>query len=187
MSWKIRRAHYYSRQRGEGTDSQVAKWLNLLFLISFIFSIVFIVQALGNENDQVEFLLVVGGLSIFTTPILFLFFLGGIQHGLPLPPNLANSKITAIKSEEKYKRSNEVRENKFEKKSVPDGYYQSEEYKKFCEERRKKFNQLVEKGEIPEGDIQVGQAKYGNVFYGKQGGRYRIRYNKNGEPYRDYF
>ena len=25
------------------------------------------------------------------------------------------------------------------------------------------------------------------VFYGKRGGRYRIRYNNNGEPYRDYF
>ena len=92
MSWKIRRAHYYSRQRGEGTDSQVAKWLNLLFLISFIFSIVFVAQALGDPKNQVEFLLVVGGLSIFTTPILFLFFLGGIQHGLPLPPNLHHRK-----------------------------------------------------------------------------------------------
>ena len=26
-----------------------------------------------------------------------------------------------------------------------------------------------------------------NIHYGERGGRYRYRYNRNGEPYRDYF
>ena len=64
---------------------------------------------------------------------------------------------------------------------IQDDYYQSGEYKKFSEERTIKYNELIAKGEI-EVFSQEEQ-----VFYGDRGGRYRIRYNKNGEPYRDYF
>ena len=72
-------------------------------------------------------------------------------------------------------------QNEEDKKTVPDGYYQSEEYKKFCEERTKKYNELIATGEIE------GFSHEEEVFYGERGGRYRIRYNKDGEPYRDYF
>ena len=98
-------------------------------------------------------------------------------------------------NDKKYKRWKEVTQTKFEKKSVPDDYYQSEEYKKFCEERTKKYNELVKEGIA--GEVQktyggIAESTYTNqekeqVFYGERGGRYRIRYNKNGEPYRDYF
>ncbi len=91
-----------------------------------------------------------------------------------------NKKLIEV-NDEKYKRWKEVTETKFEKKTVPDDYYQSEEYKKFCEERTKKYNELIAKGEIEAFSPEE------QVFYGDRGGRYRIRYNKNGEPYRDYF
>ena len=38
-------------------------------------------------------------------------------------------------------------------KGVPEDYYQSEEYKKFCIERTKKYNDLIKKGEI-KGEIK---------------------------------
>ena len=84
------------------------------------------------------------------------------------------------------------------KNTIPDGYYESEEYKKFCEERAAKYDELVHEGTIAGEVEKIGGGiarKYTplkddqneQVFYGERGGRYRIRYNKNGEPYRDYF
>ena len=101
-------------------------------------------------------------------------------------------------NDKKYKRWKEVTQTKFEKKSVRDDYYQSEEYKKFCEERAAKYDELVHEGTIAGEVEKIGGGiarKYTplkddqneQVFYGERGGRYRIRYNKNGEPYRDYF
>ena len=86
MSWKIRRAHYYSRQKGGGIDPEVAKWTNLIFLISLLFSFLFIVLATGDADTDNPIVVIIGlfGLiSFVTTPVLFLFFLGGIQYGLP--------------------------------------------------------------------------------------------------------
>ena len=91
MSWKIRRAHYYSRQKGGGIDAEGAKWFNLIFLISLAFSLILLVLANGGadaDNPVVLILSAFGFLSLITTPILFLFFLGNIQHGLP---NLSKS------------------------------------------------------------------------------------------------
>ena len=85
-------------------------------------------------------------------------------------------------------------QDKLETKTLPDGYYQSEEYKKFCEERTKKYNELVKEGKAgePQKDGKGIATGYINreeeqVFYGERGGRYRYRYNRNGQPYRDYF
>ena len=38
----------------------------------------------------------------------------------------------------------------------------------------------------PQGNIEDATYDDG-VHYGERGGRYRYRYNRNGEPYRDYF
>ena len=76
-----------------------------------------------------------------------------------------------------------IRENK-----LPVDYYKSEEYKKFCEERTKKYKDLIKKGEIPEPTETIVWHDYQEkVFIGERGGRYRYRYNRNGQPYRDYF
>ena len=86
MSWKLRRAHYYQRQRGGGIDPEVAKTTNLIFLISLLFSLLFFALAMGQadtDNPLVAIVGLFGLISLITTPILFLFFLGGIQHGLP--------------------------------------------------------------------------------------------------------
>ena len=94
MSWKIRRAHYYARKSSGGQDPEVAKWINLIFLISLIFSFILLVLANGGadtDNPVVAILSLFGLISLITTPILFLFFLGGIQHGLP---NFAKSTKT---------------------------------------------------------------------------------------------
>ena len=86
MSWKIKRAHYYSRQKGGGIDPERAKLINLIFFISLAFSFIFLALANGGadtDNPIVAILGLFGLLSLITTPILFLFFLGAIQHGLP--------------------------------------------------------------------------------------------------------
>ena len=79
----------------------------------------------------------------------------------------------------------------FEKKTLPDDYYKSEKYQKFCEERARKYNEAVNEGKIAGEVKKIGGGLVGNqkeeVFYGERGGRYRIRYNKDGAPYRDYF
>ena len=87
---------------------------------------------------------------------------------------------------------------KLEKKILPDEYYKSEKYQKFCEERARKYNELVNEGTFAGEVEKIGGGiarKYTplrddqkeQVFYGERGGRYRIRYNKDGAPYRDYF
>ena len=60
--------------------------------------------------------------------------------------------------------------------------------KKMIEVQRKnnKLYGLSDKEISRRANGEVGQANK-NVFYGERGGRYRIRHNKNGEPYRDYF
>lgn len=82
-------------------------------------------------------------------------------------------------------------ETNFEKKILPDDYYKSEKYQKFCEERARKYNEAVNEGKIAGEVKKIGGGLVGNqkeeVFYGERGGRYRIRYNKDGAPYRDYF
>ena len=93
-------------------------------------------------------------------------------------------KLDKKQSEEntkKYKIWKEVQESKFVKSNTPDPYYESEEYKEFLKGVNKKYDELVAKGEIRKFNPQE------QVFYGERGGRYRIRYNKNGEEYRDYF
>ena len=98
-----------------------------------------------------------------------------------------------------YKRWKEARETNLEqsketnseKKTLPDDYYKSEKYQKFCEERARKYNEAVNEGKIAGEVKKIGGGLVGNqkeeVFYGERGGRYRIRYNKDGAPYRDYF
>ena len=98
--------------------------------------------------------------------------------------NFPKYKLDKKQSEEnskKYKIWKEVQESKFVKSNTPDPYYKSEEYKEFLKGVNKKYDELVAKGEIRKFNPQE------QVFYGERGGRYRIRYNKNGEEYRDYF
>ena len=117
MSWKLRRAHYYQRQRVGGIDPEVAKTTNLIFLISLLFSLLFFALAMGQsdtDNPLVAIVGLFGLISLITTPILFLFFLGGIQHGLP---NFAagKSQRRSYIENEKYiteKRKRELDENK---------------------------------------------------------------------------
>ena len=80
---------------------------------------------------------------------------------------------------EKKKKDKIIRENK-----LPDNYYESEEYKKFCEERKKKYEEIYGKDKPVETINNIYEEE---VFYGERGGRYRYRYNRDGLPYRDYF
>ena len=102
-------------------------------------------------------------------------------------------KKQAEENDKKYKIWKNQYQAQFEKKTFPDEYSKSEKYQKFCEERAKKYNELVNEGTIAGEAKKIGidiTRKYNQkeeVFYGERGGRYRIRYNKNGEPYRDYF
>ena len=98
--------------------------------------------------------------------------------------NFPKYKLDKKQSEEnskKYKIWKEVQESKFVKSNTPDPYYESEEYKEFLKGVNKKYDELVAKGEIRKFKPEE------QVFFGERGGRYRIRYNKNGEEYRDYF
>ena len=52
-------------------------------------------------------------------------------------------KKQAEENDIKYKKWKEVTETKFEKSTLPDDYYKSEKYQKFCEERARKYNELV--------------------------------------------
>ena len=108
-------------------------------------------------------------------------------------------KKQAEENDKAYKRWKEARESnleqttqaKLEKKTLPDEYYKSEKYQKFCEERARKYNEAVNEGRIAGEVKKIGGGLVGSqkeeVFYGERGGRYRIRYNKDGAPYRDYF
>lgn len=58
---------------------------------------------------------------------------------------------------------------------------------KEVERKNNKLYGLLDKEISRRANGEVGQANNRNVFYGERGGRYRISYNKNGEPYRDYF
>ena len=94
--------------------------------------------------------------------------------------NFPKYKLDKKQSEEnskKYKIWKEAQESKFVKSNTPDPYYESEEYKEFLKGVNKKYDELVAKGEIRKFNPQE------QVFYGERGGRYRIRYNKNGEEY----
>ena len=117
MSWKIRRAHYYSRQKGGGIDPEVAKWTNLIFLISLLFSFLFIVLATGGADTDNPIVVIIGlfGLiSFVTTPVLFLFFLGGIQYGLP---NFSSSqRVKGNQGEDTW--DSWIREDKEKKKEI---------------------------------------------------------------------
>ena len=98
--------------------------------------------------------------------------------------NFPKYKLDKKQSEEnskKYKIWKEAQESKFVKSNTPDPYYESEEYKEFLKGVNKKYDELVAKGEIRKFKPEE------QVFFGERGGRYRIRYNKNGEEYRDYF
>ena len=65
---------------------------------------------------------------------------------------------------------------------TPDPYYSSEEYKKFCDERTKIYNELKADGKIPNSN-DLGRTKYG-----KRGGRFQNRISKKtGKPYRHYY
>ena len=58
------------------------------------------------------------------------------------------------------------------KSDTPDPYYSSEEYKKFCEERTRTYNQLKADRKIPNTN-DLGKTKYG-----KRGGRFQNRISK---------
>ena len=61
------------------------------------------------------------------------------------------------------------------KSDTPDPYYESEEYKRFCEERKRNF------GRVP------SQEDKNKTYKGKRGGRYTKDKTKDGRPYRRYF
>ena len=62
------------------------------------------------------------------------------------------------------------------RKSTPDPYYESEEYKKFCEERKRNYGRIVSETEDKN-----------KTYKGKRGGRYTKDKTKDGRPYRRYF
>ena len=135
------------------------------------------------------------GIFIIGIVISILFLLSGKRISRDQGEETWNKWVAGTKN---YKNYQGFEEDTFERKPVPDDYYQSEEYKKFCEERTKKYNESVKDGIIagevekvsgvtPRGYIPLKDNQEEQVFYGERGGRYRIRYNKNGAPYRDYF
>ena len=69
----------------------------------------------------------------------------------------------------------ESRRNPSWRKSTPDPYYESEEYKRFCEERKRNY------GRVP------SQEDKNKTYKGKRGGRYTKDKTKDGRPYRRYF
>ena len=105
----------------------------------------------------------------------------GDRSNKPITYKYKLDKKQSEENTKKYKIWKEAQESKFVKSNTPDPYYESEEYKEFLKGVNKKYDELVAKGEIRKFNPQE------QVFYGERGGRYRIRYNKNGEEYRDYF
>ena len=87
MSWKIRRAHYYARQKGTtGADPDTAKFFNFLILLGLILILIMFMVSGGNtDNSIVGFFGLIGLISLFITPFLIIFGLigGTFQHGLP--------------------------------------------------------------------------------------------------------
>ena len=259
MSWKLRRAHYYSSQKGSGIDSQAAKWTNFWLLIGIALIFIFLVIASNDADIEtypiLGFLSVLGLLSLLGTPFLLLIALLGGTFGYGLPNiargnksnrsqkvnraqgehvwnewieadkkkkekdfhkenldkwleknkgkkifNRKEAELRAMdyhlnkeKEENEKKKGNKAKQLEYKKNKTIQkysaDYYQSEEYKEFCRERTRKYNELIQKGEI-QGELKdtsVVPNQELNVFYGKNGGRYRVRYNKNGQEYRDYF
>ena len=74
------------------------------------------------------------------------------------------------------KRNENEKINPSWRKSTPDPYYESDEYKKFCEERKKNYGLIINKTE----DMK-------RTYRGKRGGRYTKDKTKDGRPYRRYF
>ena len=105
----------------------------------------------------------------------------GDRSNKPITYKYKLDKKQSEENTKKYKIWKEVQESKFVKSNTPDPYYESEEYKEFLKGVNKKYDELVAKGEIRKFKPEE------QVFLGERGGRYRIRYNKNGEEYRDYF
>tara|TARA_B100001057_G_scaffold380852_1_gene386641 strand:+ start:5 stop:328 length:324 start_codon:yes stop_codon:yes gene_type:complete len=69
----------------------------------------------------------------------------------------------------------ENRRNPSWKSDTPDPYYESEEYKRFCEERKRNY------GRVP------SQEDKNKTYKGKRGGKYTKDKTKDGRPYRRYF
>ena len=134
------------------------------------------------------------GVFLIGIVISFILLLSGKRNSRNQGEDTWNQWIGETKN---YKEYQGFEEDKFERKTVPDGYYESDEYKNFCKERTKKYKESVEKGiidekvekstGIPRTYTPLKDNQGEQVFYGKRGGRYRIRNNRKGQPYRDYF
>ena len=120
MSWKLRRAHYYQRQRGgSGADEGISKWINFWLLVGISLIFIFISLALGgavndDENPIVMLFGILGLLSFLITP--FVFILACIadtpRHGLP---NFSSSqRVKGNQGEDTWDRW--IREDKDKKK-----------------------------------------------------------------------
>ena len=95
MSWKIRRAHYYARQKGRtGADPETAKCLNFWFYIAIVLSFIALaMRGMSTDNSIILFIRAIGGLGFLATPFFLIFALIGetLQHGLP---DFKNNKLS---------------------------------------------------------------------------------------------
>ena len=87
MSWKLRRASYYSSQRGSNlSDSETAKCINFWFLVAILLTFLAIaLTPLSSDNLFILFIRAIAGLGFLSTPFLLVFALIGktFQYGLP--------------------------------------------------------------------------------------------------------
>ena len=78
MSWKLRRAHHYQRQRGDyGADPLFSKWINFWLLVGLALIFIFISLALGetvnDDENPIEMLFgTLGLVSFLITPFVFI-------------------------------------------------------------------------------------------------------------------
>ena len=163
MSWKLRRAHYYQRQRGgSGADAGISKWINFWLLIGISLIFIFLIIAGSgfdiDENPILAFLSVLGLLSLLGTPFLFILacLADTLKHGLP---NFAAGTTRTTKTNSKIvnqKRKQELDENvqrweEILKKAMKDPDYplfdnQYVSVKKTHEARLKKFGRSNYRG-----------------------------------------
>ena len=90
MSWKLRRAHHYQRQRGVGgAEPEIAKWINFWLLIGI--TLIFILLIIDGSNADIDAYPIIGVLaglgilSLLGTPFLFILacLADTLKHGLP--------------------------------------------------------------------------------------------------------
>ena len=87
MSWKLRRAHYYARQKGKtySADIITSKYLNLSILIGVALIILMLVVHNFEYSELKGFIGLLGILSLLITPFLLIIGLNvkSFPHGLP--------------------------------------------------------------------------------------------------------